>query len=88
MYSESIDFGIDDAAGMESKSAGILRSAHKYVNAIQVDNEALKVVRRRSCSCVPANSIAVVHISCTPSSRKGNLRKRLSSMDTLNLEIL
>lgn len=45
-----------------SKSAGTLRSAHKYANTIQEDNEALKVVQQRSSCCVPANLIAVVHM--------------------------
>lgn len=46
-----------------SKSAGTLRSAHKYANTIQEDNEALKVVQQRSSCCVPANLIAVVHMT-------------------------
>lgn len=54
-----IDFGIDDGRG--NRGSKTLRSAHKYVNAIQEDNEPLKVVQRRlSGSCVPANLIAVV----------------------------
>lgn len=41
---------------------GTLHSAHKYVNAIQGGNEALKDVHRQSSSCVPANSPPVVRI--------------------------
>lgn len=52
-------FRIDDGRG--NRGSKTLRSAHKYVNAIQEDNEPLKVVQRRlSGSCVPANLIAVV----------------------------
>lgn len=61
--------------GTEIKVEGIgtLRSAHKYVNAIQEDNEALKVVQPRSGSCVPANSSSVVHMAASLySDTKGN----------------
>lgn len=52
-------FGIEEGRG--NRGSKTLRSAHKYVNAIQEDNEPLKVVhRRRTGSCVPANLIAVV----------------------------
>lgn len=41
---------------------GTLHSAHKYVNAIQEGNEALKDIHRQSSSCVPVNSPPVVRI--------------------------
>lgn len=66
-------------SGTEIKVDGTgrtLRSAHKYVNAIQEDNEALKVVQRRSGSCVPANSPPVVHMTASFRLRPGSPRYR------------
>jgi len=49
---------------------GTLHSAHKYVNAIQGGNEALKDVHRQNSSCVPANSPPVVRIIVFAEGRK------------------
>lgn len=69
-----IDFGIDDGRG--NRGSKTLRSAHKYVNAIQEDNEPLKVVQRRlSGSCVPANLIAVVFTGRVNPIPEGNTRR-------------
>lgn len=47
-----------------------LHSAHKYVNAIQRGNEALKDVHRQNSSCVPANSPPVVRINASAKGRE------------------
>lgn len=54
----------------EEESMGTLHSAHKYVNAIQEGNEALKDIHRQSSSCVPANSPPVVRIIASTDRRK------------------
>lgn len=54
---------------VSKKSMGTLHSAHKYVNAIQEANEALKDIHRQSSSCVPANSPPVVRIIASAEKR-------------------
>lgn len=58
---------------------GTLHSAHKYVNAIQEGNEALKDIHRQSSSCVPANSPPVVRIIASTEKSKKKTPKDLFS---------
>lgn len=65
---------------------GTLHSAHKYVNAIQEGNEALKDIHRQSSSCVPANSPPVVRIIASTERRK--MSKDLFSHNYVSVKYL